>query len=1039
MKKNQSLVSIGGFLLALVLMSSSLLQAQGLSLGENPSSNEPSTGLVGSDSAPAIDFAAEEIDSSAWAASISPYASDRQREVTRVKNMVVSELQSNWRDSLNECVQEQIYSLTNSCASSFSLSFPFLGLSHGVRRLATAFNTDPYPLCSEQGIGGDDIDRRCACIAQQTNPENQYFRCGRFQFDYLRTTHYDDVTPEKAGEICQEIVNRSIIESTSKNLARYMDTAVVGELLGAATGRAMTCTAESIRSRFGDKFGRGEAAQGQRECSAQSLGFIMGQIEKTTRSCRDGGGVYKATCPLPQRLVPMDPVGSDAREAELEALLNATRGLSALPADATGPDEDRIKLRQDYEKFINESQLAGNYSKTVTDAAFGELLMVYQGAEVTAENYKEFLAAQTDKKKKTVIAIATYLNKQIGTNPDAETMLKGMNLADLPDIKEIMSGRADITDEDADKILNSLTGFVQDSCTDSASAMVSECKMLTTGLLHNSQHRKDYACGEGKDSQSSEIMLGALDSNNWDLLVRSKSDPSERAAIEQAMCFQHYTNGGLKTRNNSKSACEQMGEDGLHANLDPKFKSVESLQREFFDVQAEDSPENNQRLSQVSQSFSSCNPFASASNPNVHNTLMDERAAYSTADVKAALADQKNDHEQRRETVIWGESGYSASGSRYGSADRELASADEGSLGGGSAQDEIKERVRQRLDSTVTEAKDEAANFYENSAEMFKNLADERAAKVAEPVAEIASASSDAPASQAQIDAAKEERDRYDNILAQLDEMRKKNEDLFRRLSEQGIKEVKNEQGETVKVTDAFAETNRKIEEQRRRAIEEKERIEQTIAQAERAAVERRNAVASSGSAGVSGVSANRPVATATPGEAVSSAQASRSPASVSSAGPVVGSSASSVSAGGSSSQYGPAPIIQGIYLSSSELEKAMPKLSLNGQSPDAVRQMIEAVSSQVRLPAQIVNGEVIAEYMLEKGPDGEINMIFIKDGKVVVAPANVVVNAQQGAAREVAQVEEEPVAAESVAPVDSGRKSFSWDFVEQILDSASE
>src|SRR5690606_20061386 len=99
-----------------------------------------------------------------------------------------------------------------------------------------------------------------------------------------------------------------------------------------------------------------------------------------------------------------------------------------------------------------------------------------------------------------------------------------------------------------------------------------------------------------------------------------------------------------------------------------------------------------------------------------------------------------------------------------------------------------------------------------------------------------------------------------------------------RRLQDQGVKEIENSKGEKVAVEDAFLETNRRIDEQRRKALAEREQIDEKIAQAQEA-VNREKSFASGSSRSV-GSSAPSINGTPTSSQSSASSVASRSPAS---------------------------------------------------------------------------------------------------------------------------------------------------------------
>src|SRR5690606_8689573 len=73
------------------------------------------------------------------------------------------------------------------------------------------------------------------------------------------------------------------------------------------------------------------------------------------------------------------------------------------------------------------------------------------------------------------------------------------------------------------------------------------------------------------------------------------------------------------------------------------------------------------------------------------------------------------------------------------------------------------------------------------------------------------------------------ERRRIDEYLELLQNREEEYKKMVAELQRQGVKEVVNDQGETVSVEDAFAATNAKIEQQRSLAMKEKEELEQRL------------------------------------------------------------------------------------------------------------------------------------------------------------------------------------------------------------------
>ncbi len=286
--------------------------------------------------------------------------------------------------------------------------------------------------------------------------------------------------------------------------------------------------------------------------------------------------------------------------------------------------------------------------------------------------------------------------------------------------------------------------------------------------------------------------------------------------------------------------------------------------------------------------------------------------------------------------------------------------------------------------------------------------------------------------------------------MAQLEELRRQNEELFRQLQAQNISEIEKEDGSVVRIEDAFAETNRRIEEQKAKAMAEREEIDRRTAQAQR--VIDQNRVASSNN-NVNQASSNF-------GSNISPTPSSNNNSSGGaniSGGRSIASVAPSAASGGSNSggsssiqAYGPPSPYQGIVLSSEELSIAKPRLDLGGrsliESSELVKVAISAVKSELAqrnaaLPAYNLNGKQITDYILQE-QDGKTVLVYLDGDVVKVEPVDFELEATQVVVEVPEEVEEAPeVVAEPVrapAAIESqGRKK--WSEVEELLQSAND
>lgn len=893
-------------------------------------------------------------------------------------------------------------------------------------------------LCSSQRYS-DNMDLLCGCINAQKSEEALALSiCSNKATGDEKYSPYGQIDPKNAAGICQEIVNRNIVKSIGGAVRSYLDSVVVGELIGViAPDQQVKCSSDGINGRFG------QGAMGgsdKRVCSAQSLAYIVGQFEKESRNCVDQLGNVYGGCALPEPLVRASKGGGPERENELQALLEKTRGLKPLAKDAK-PDQARLELRDAYELYISKSPLGSGFNSFVNQSIESTLRATLNAEVPDGESMRDTLLGHPNKKAVGVKAIALYLQQNSEGNQQAQEMLKEMSIAQkgFPNIEDVISGEAELTEEQANVIIGKLSAKSGVACNTSSKAMVDQCKLLTTGLLFDNKARNDKYCSNSKDP-SNELISGTLNRDEWLALAASKSDPRESARIEQAMCYQHYTNGGLGSNTVNTTACaERNPTTGLHGDLTSGADNYENLQNIFLG--ANGTRTSAQELNTIHEAFSKCNPFASNDDPSVNITLLDESDPLNDQSMNTAMSDL-DVYSEGKDMAMMLESGvYTSSG------DSKFSRNDGYQKIGGEGAKSIDETTRQKVVEREA-AKNAAASFYEDfGARQMEEMQQSISTQMAKEMSKEEPAEASTSPSQDQLDLAEIERARNDRLFAELDELKRQNAELFRRLQDQGVKEIENSKGEKVSVEDAFLETNRRIDEQRRKALAEREQIDEKIAQAQEA-VNRERSFASSAQ---SSSGSSSPSISGTPSTSQSSASSSvsRSPASSNSssvqASSVGGSGGSSAQA--SNGSYGPMPY-QGLILSSEELSKAKPDLNLGGrsldESVDAVRAAIEAVNSSISLPAQFVNGKRVSEYILQE-KDGKTVLVYLDGEKVVIADINL---ALESSTQEVAKIisvkEDKPKVEEKTpepevlrAPAQTGRKA--WADVEAILDGVNQ
>ncbi|MFX3675621.1 MAG: hypothetical protein ACN6I6_01160 [bacterium] len=947
-----------------------------------------------------------------------------------------------------------------------------------------------FDLCEMNVNGPADLAVLCECIANQSHDltdesvqiENNIcranieqampFSIGRANFvidldEILRPkSNYHNIEPEEASRICQQAVDKGLVSDYGRTINSYMNSAVLGEFLKMAGHTGVNCSADGMKNRFKSNFGDVDGS-GQRQCSAQSVAYIIGQLEKESTNCH---GQYDCGFDntIAGEIKIKNPQRFNQRQAELERLLEATRGLSPLASGATQPDQARIDLRNQYEQFISNSRIGDDLATIITKRVNGMIMTSAEQGQVAEGTSIQSIATQVSAlPNKNTVLLKSILN-YVGTgafNEQERNELKAkMRIVGAPDLDAIMSGQAEISEETAGLILAELNNDVSNSCTAAVDKIVDDCKLLTPGALYNNSAKSSVVCRDNAVSnplRENSLIVSAMDYRNWNLLVAQQRTAHDKAAVQQLMCLQHYDQtNGLRV-SGASSMCSERGGNGRSRTIAAEFDNPSQL-RKLFLTSDESSANNYERTADVANSFASCSPFASRS--GVSNTLMDESAPFSSN--FETLAVQVNDTERRNEqsatnslvegTSSMGNSSERASYIRSARNSGRMGRSESGRVGDRALANDSRgssRSLRERVASDIElPARDRASQFYSDmGAREMEQMASSFNSSMSTNLPIITDS---APVSidnaRQELEATAEARNQNDALLAQLEELRRQNEQLFRQLQEQNISEIEKEDGSIVKIEDAFAETNRRIEQQKAKAMAEREEIDRRTAEAQRVIDQSR--VASGG--------ANSNQATSNFGTSISptpsSSNNSSGGANISS-GRSIASVAPSASSGGSNSgasssiqAYGPPSPYQGIVLSSEELSIAKPRLDLGGrsliESSELVKVAISAVKSELAqrnasLPAYNLNGKQITDYILQE-QDGKTVLVYLDGDVVKVEPVDFELEATQVVVEVPEEVEETPqIVAEPVrapAAIESqGRKK--WSEVEELLQSAND
>ncbi|MBH48796.1 MAG: hypothetical protein CME71_11565 [Halobacteriovorax sp.] len=948
-----------------------------------------------------------------------------------------------------------------------------------------------FDLCQKQVNSPADLAVLCECIANQSHDlsdesvqiENNICRANieqampfslsgtSFVLDldeiFRPKSNYHNIEPEEASRVCQQAVDKGLVTDYGNTINSYMNSAVLGEFLKMAGHTGVNCSADGMKNRFKSNFGDVDGSG--RQCSAQSVAYIIGQLEKESTNCH---GQYECGFDgtIAGQIRIKDSQRFNQRQTELENLLEATRGLAPLATGVTQPDQARIDLRGRYEQFISDSQIGDDLSQIIRKRVESSLtragVLEVSDQEPSVEVMSSRVASLENKNTVLLKAIINYVQSPSTSAVLRNEYLAKMRVVGVPDPLKILSGEAAISDETAGFILAELNNDVSNSCTAAVDKIVDDCKLLTPGALYNNSAKSSVVCRDNAASnplRENSLIVSAMDYRNWNLLVAQQRTERDKAAVQQLMCLQHYDQtNGLRV-SGANSLCSERSGNGRSRSISAEFDNPSQLRKLFLTSDAS-SANNFERTEQVARSFASCSPFAGRN--GISNTLMDETAPFSSN--FETLAVQVNDTHRKNEqsatnSLVEGTSSMQDSGERA----RYIRSARSSGRMGGSSSDRGADRslasesrtgssprsLRDRVASDIElPARDRASQFYSDmGAREMEQMASSFNSSMSANLPSITdSAPESVDSARQELEATAEARNQNDALLAQLEELRRQNEELFRQLQAQNISEIEKEDGSVVRIEDAFAETNRRIEEQKAKAMAEREEIDRRTAQAQR--VIDQNRVASSNN-NVNQASSNF-------GSNISPTPSSNNNSSGGaniSGGRSIASVAPSAASGGSNSggsssiqAYGPPSPYQGIVLSSEELSIAKPRLDLGGrsliESSELVKVAISAVKSELAqrnaaLPAYNLNGKQITDYILQE-QDGKTVLVYLDGDVVKVEPVDFELEATQVVVEVPEEVEEAPeVVAEPVrapAAIESqGRKK--WSEVEELLQSAND
>ncbi len=976
----------------------------------------------------------------------------------------------------------------NNCPISFNDSLPLNPLQRsGISNLSRSIAGFSPPPSLQDDLAcvpptvrnNSNVGRFCACVSGKSNPNV-------LTGDLPSSLYTKSFSREDSRNICENIVSNGVVSKFTKAVEKYAHSTVVSELLKVAGLEGAVCNAESMKQRF-DKYSFDASQTNLRECSSQSLAYLVNQVESSAAQCNSSSftSIFLNSCSIPASVVgavTSNHRGDDSthpqvreqdrqrriqRQQRMDELLARTRALEA-PAAAEGnvtqadidaffaanpqEKEKRDNLRAEYEEFINQSTLEDSFSNLIQEKVDASLESTFSTSDLTA------IAQDPNKKRKALLGILNYIKDM----PEDDPERKGLGgypstVVGLPTFAQVTSG-AELSDEQVDILLGHYQGKTVNKCAETTGDFSTSCKMLTPGSLFDISEARSLA--QRKPHLVDQGIIGSdLNVDNWlDLINKVQfQDRSQSVQMQSLMCSIHYDHGGLRTHDAvafNRLADEENGEGSWIAGdfSDRGYRNSLFL-----------GPDHEQVLSQ----FDNCSPFSESGQGSESRLLYDEYRALpydldkanviSTNDQNRSNALETNTDAgtMRRNLSRFDSGGFDSNSSSENSASNGSIAG----LGSGSGMDEIRENTRQELANNPRQVSSAAADFYNSMDE--RNLQATTSSFITDYSNRNSSVTSavqtveeiDAANAQEALDSTQRALRANDALLRQLADLEKRNTELKERLDDMNISTIEDGDGNTVSVADAFNRTKQRIEDQRaqamqeREALAERERIAQSFVNpsnsSDRLVNDNTNRNFDSNSDSSNNISSRVSGSSSSGGVSNVNSSSFNAP------------SVNSSSTGSSSfdaTNYGPIPY-SGITLSVDDLSIAKPQLDLGGrsltESADLVRAAISEVQSVFRgrdssLPAYTIDGKAITEYIVQE-QDGRDVIVYLDGDEVKVQPIDLATT-QAVATEETEVVEEEVVdrAPASVTPVieSAGRKdidalNYSWDFVEQTLDES--
>ncbi len=932
------------------------------------------------------------------------------------------------------------------CASGISDALP-LGLTTAnqfnvlTRAMAPVVPFVEENLCTMSPGARDSrsIGTYCACVSGKSNP--------KLLTDKPSLLYSKNFPREASRSICEDVVSTGLVSKFTGAVEKYAHSSVVSELLKAAGKDGAVCNAENMNDRF-KKMAFDQSEKGLRECSSQSLSYLIHQVESSAAKCKDDTSVFLSSCSIPESVI--ENLGSadlTQREAKLESLLTRTKALKGPEVNtpegilaflSANPDQktERDNLRREYEQYIAGSTLEGSFSSMVKGRVDASLLSTFATTDLSR------ITQDPDKKKKAILGILKYINDMKKGDPERTALGGYPSIAGLPTFAQVMSG-TELKDGQVELLLNHYQGKTSNRCAETTQDFLSSCKMLTPGSLF------DISAAEGLASQHPDlvdegIISNHLDVDNWlDIINGTQFKDRTRASqMQSLMCAVHYNNGGLKT--DDASAFEKNSiHESVHAQgwlrgryRDPNFRNNALLGADH---------------QRVLSDFNNCSPFSASGVGSESRQLYDE---YRPLPYDLDEANAMNNLDQSSNRSVFLESGGNADETRAAISQIETSGFNLGSSGGavnrfdgpsGSTSGglaDITERTRREFSNSSPRAvSSEASEFYNSMdsrrlSEMTSSFVSQYSTASEDSTSRLPSSINSGNAQEELIEA-RSALGANDELLSQLADLEKRNRELNDRLKAMNIKEIQDEDGNTVSVTDAFNKTNDRIAEQRAKAMEERKKIEQRE-QAAQAVIDQNR------SGNGFDATSPRTSSTNTLGDGGTTTQRNSGGSSTSSSSiSTTSGSSSGISNFGSNSSgsndggtigYGPSQY-SGIVLTADALTIAKPSLDLGGRSledsSELIREAISAVKSALQtrntsLPAYTIDGKAITEYIVQE-KDGKNVIVYLDGDKVKVQEIDLSLESTQVVVEveEEVEVVVEPTPARAPAFESSGRKNI--------------